>query len=84
MLESSPYRGESDELLSVSIAHHGRLFATGGSLGIMRVYDYASGKFLAEAKGHSNAITNVNFSPDDKQILSTGRDGLVIVWNCFL
>ena len=83
-LESSPYKGESDELFSVSISHNNKFFVTGGQLGIVRVYEFSSGKFIAECKAHSNAITSVRFAPDDKQIISTGRDGLVIMWNVFL
>jgi len=84
LLESSPYKGESDELLSICISHDNKYFVTGGLLGIVRLYEFQSGKFVAECRAHSNAITSVKFSPDDKQIVSAGRDGLVAVWNCFL
>jgi len=83
-LESSPYKDESDELFSVAISHNNKHFVCGGTLGIVRIYEFSSGKFIAEKKSHSNAITCVKFTPDDKQIVSTGRDGLVIVWNCFV
>lgn len=53
-------------------------------MGIVRIYDYGSGAFITECRAHSNSITSVKFSPDDKQIVSTGRDGLVAVWNYFL
>ncbi len=84
MLESSPYKGESDELLSISISHNNKFFATGGMLGIVRIYDFTTGQFVTECRAHSSTITCVKFSPDDKQIISTGRDGLVVVWNFFL
>jgi WD40 repeat protein len=84
VLESSPYKGDSDELLSISISHNNKFFVTGGQVGIVRIYDFASGSFVTECRAHSNAITSVKFSPDDKQIISTGRDGLIIVWNFFL
>jgi WD40 repeat protein len=84
VLESSPYRGESDELLSICISHNNKYFVTGGQLGIVRIYDFSNGSFIAECKAHSSTITCVKFSPDDKQVVSTGRDGLVVVWNFFL
>jgi WD40 repeat protein len=84
ILESSPYKGESDELLSISISNSNKYFVTGGMLGVVRVFEFESGKFVSECRAHSNIITNVKFSPDDKQIVSVGRDGLVAVWNCFL
>lgn len=84
MLESSPYKGESDELLSISISNSNKYFVTGGMLGVVRVFEFDSGKFVSECRAHSNVITNVKFSPDDKQIVSVGRDGLIAVWNSFL
>jgi len=84
VLESSPYRGESDELISICVSNNNKYFVTGGQLGIVRIYDFSSGDFITECRAHSNNITSVRFSPDDKQIISTGRDGLVVVWNFFL
>jgi len=84
LLESSPYKGESDELMSIAISSNNRYFATGGALGVVRIYDYTSGAFISECRAHSSSITCVKFSPDDKQLVSTGRDGLVVVWNFFL
>lgn len=65
------------------MSHNNKFFVTGGSLGIVRVWEFSSGKFVSENRAHSNAITSVKFSPDDKQIVSAGRDGMVVVWNCF-
>jgi WD40 repeat protein len=38
-LESSPNPGESEELFAVDIQSTGKLFATGGQNGIVRIYD---------------------------------------------
>jgi WD40 repeat protein len=50
----------------------------------VRLYDFSNGLFITECRAHSSMVTCVKFSPDDKQLVSTGRDGLVIVWNFFL
>ena len=84
VLESSPFKGESEELNSVAISHNNKYFAVGGALGVLRVYEFASGQFITECRAHSSAILCVKFSPDDKQLISTGKDGLVAVWNIFL
>jgi WD40 repeat protein len=68
----------------VDVSHNNKHFVTGGTMGIVRLYEFSSGKFVAEKRSHSNTVTCVKFTPDDKQIVSTGRDGLVIVWNCFV
>lgn len=53
-------------------------------MGIVRIYDYATGQFLTDARAHSGAIFSLKFSPDGKQIVSTGQDGLVAIWNVFM
>ena len=66
ILESSPYRGESDELNSVAISNSNKYFAVGGASGILRVFEFSSGKFITDCKAHSAAITCVTFSADDR------------------
>jgi len=83
VVSSSDNPSESDELYAIDITKDGQLFVTGGALGILRIWDYNDGKILSEHSGHSSTITSVRFSPDGKQIISTGRDGLVLVWNIF-
>ena len=84
LLESSPYRGETDELNGVAISNSNKYFAVGGQSGVVRLYDFSAGRFIAECKAHSRAITAIAFSADDRQVISTGRDGLIAVWNIFM
>jgi len=42
-IDSSPNPGESDELFAITVQNSGKLFATGGSMGVVRIYDMASG-----------------------------------------
>lgn len=79
---SNPKKG--DECMGLAISHDGRYFATGGSEQIVRLWDLAAGKVLAEGTGHSGCINTVAFSADDKQIVSGGRDGSILVWNLYL
>lgn len=83
IMNSSPHQQESDELFCITISPDGKYFATGGSLGIVRVWEYGSGKCLSENKGHSGTVVCIRYAPDGKQIVSTGMDGLVLVWNIF-
>lgn len=53
-------------------------------MGVLRIYDFSSGQFIHECRAHSGQIVSATFSPDDKQIISGGRDGLVSIWNIFL
>jgi WD40 repeat protein len=83
-IAGSPFKGESDELNSVVISSTNKYFAVGGALGIVRIYEFSTAKFIVECRAHSGPITCVVFSPDSKQVISTGRDGLVAIWNVYL
>jgi cilia- and flagella-associated protein 52 len=50
---------------------------------VLKLWDFASSALLAEGKGHSGSICSVKFSPDDRQIVSVGLDGNILVWNVY-
>ncbi|KAK4418970.1 Mitogen-activated protein kinase-binding protein 1 [Sesamum alatum] len=44
------------------------------------IYDYVTGKMVAQAAGHSDLITGIVFLPDCKHLVSVGADGCIFVW----
>ena len=66
ILEGSPYRGETDELNSVAISNSNKYFAVGGAQGVLRLFEFSSGKFITDCRAHSGPITSVVFSADDR------------------
>lgn len=66
LLESSPYRGETDELNAIAISNSNKFFAVGGQSGVVRLYDFQQGKFIVECKAHSSSITALAYSADDR------------------
>lgn len=78
----NPKKG--DECFALSISHDGKYFATGGSEQIVRLWDMGTGKILSEGSGHSGCINSISFSADDKQMVSAGRDGSILLWNLYL
>jgi WD40 repeat protein len=38
---------------------------------------------VVDSAGHSGTIVGLRFSPDDRQLVSVGIDGLVLVWNLY-
>lgn len=84
IISTSPNPNEDDELQSITLSKDGKYFATGGTLGIVRIWETAAQKVIAEAKAHSGVITSVTFAPDCKQLISTGTDGLTMTWNLFM
>lgn len=57
--------------------------ATGGTAGVLRVWDYHSTKLISALEGHSGSILAIAFSPDDRQIVSVAADGSIILWCIF-
>ena len=56
----------ADECNALCVSHNGRYFASGGTNQIVRIWDLKQGKILGEGFGHSNSITSLAFSYDDK------------------
>ena len=50
----------------------------------VRVWHFESAKMVCEGIGHSRAISAMQFSPDDKQLVSVGVDGSVLLWNVYV
>lgn len=45
------------------------------------VWDASTGERLFHLEGHSDSISSLTITPDDKYLLSTSADGTVIVWD---
>eukprot|EP00611_Tribonema_gayanum_P032523 TRINITY_DN9777_c0_g1_i1.p1 TRINITY_DN9777_c0_g1~~TRINITY_DN9777_c0_g1_i1.p1 ORF type:complete len:614 (+),score=249.53 TRINITY_DN9777_c0_g1_i1:165-2006(+) len=76
-------RDMSDEALGVAVSHNGRFVATAGTAQVVKLWDLASRRLLAEGRGHSGSVTALSFSADDRQLVSAGLDGNVLVWNVY-
>ena len=55
-----------------------------GVLDLRRGSRWADATRVAEVVGHSGAINDLVFSPDDKQLVTVGEDGAILVWNLYL
>ena len=64
-------------------SHNGKFLVTGGTAGVVRLWDYDSAQLLSSGTGHSGTIMSLKFSPDDRQVVSVGDDGNVFIWNIF-
>jgi WD40 repeat protein len=66
---------------SVNFSHDGRTIISGGSDGIVRIWDVISGQELQTLPGHSGAVNSASFSPDEQAIASASSDGTVKIWD---
>ena len=74
---------DNDEGLSLAMSSTGKFIVTGGTEGMLRLWNYDSCQLMCENAGHSSSINSVAFSGDDRQIVSVGDDGCLFIWNLF-
>lgn len=71
------------KLWCVEVSPSGRYIAAGTEDAKLLIYDLVSCGCIQECVGHSGGVMHLRWSPDQKQIITTGKDGCVIVWNFF-
>jgi WD40 repeat protein len=68
----------------VDVSPEGRYIACGGEDTILYIFDLNTCGCIQECAGHSSAIQSVAWSPDQKQLVSVGKDCCICVWNFFV
>lgn len=66
---------------TVRISSNGKLMATGGADGFVRLWQFPSFKPLREIKAHGQEVDDIDFSPDNQKIVSVSRDGAALIWS---
>ena len=68
---------------ALSLSPSGRFLAVGASDCQVHVLDLRSGRLVAQGHGHSEQVLSLQWTPDEKQLVSGGEDGAVCVWNFY-
>mmetsp|Transcript_42589 Transcript_42589/g.99981 ORF Transcript_42589/g.99981 Transcript_42589/m.99981 type:complete len:612 (+) Transcript_42589:132-1967(+) len=71
----------SAEVNTLDIAGSGEFFVSGGGDKVVKLWHYDEGQTQAIGIGHSGAITKVVVSPDQRNIVSVGDEGAILIWN---
>jgi WD40 repeat protein len=81
IISSNPYGkiDQADELFGLAISNDGHYVSTGGALGIIRTYDLTNSLgFVGEYFAHSKTCSGLAYTYDNKYLISTGHDSLIL------
>jgi len=74
--------GHQDYVFSCSIMDTNTIFCTGSFDETIKLWDPRCPEFIREIRAHSEAITGVQFEPNDGQVIVSGSyDGLTRLWD---
>ncbi|CAK8691667.1 unnamed protein product [Clavelina lepadiformis] len=77
-VESVPEKGFQT---AVQLSRDGTLLVTGSSDGHLRAWKVPSLVKIFDSPGHKEDVTDIDISPDGKEIASVSRDGKAFIWD---
>ena len=73
-----------EKMMTVKISHNGKYFAVGSCFGELWLFKLPECEFISKSQGHSSEINKLQWSPDDKQIVSVSSDSSLCIWNVYI
>jgi WD40 repeat protein len=55
----------------------------GSEIGEIWIFELNTFELICKSQGHSQRVNTLQWSPDDKQIISVSKDSSVCIWNFY-
>jgi len=77
------YSGSNGKIYTVALSPDEKYLAVGGYLpeDVIRIYEYKTGKLYKVLRSHKDVIFGLEFSKDNKYLLSSSADRTAKVWD---
>ncbi|GAB5035670.1 flagellar associated protein : flagellar associated protein [Nannochloropsis oceanica] len=72
--------GGEDAVVALDIVAGGEVFVSGGADKLVKVWAYDEGVVLRTGHGHSGPVQDVKVSPDERRVVSVGKEGGIFIW----
>lgn len=73
--------GHSAPINAVAASPNGKIFASAGEGGVIKLWNIASNQELKTLLHHDKSVTSISFSPNNKILASGNDDETVILWD---
>jgi hypothetical protein len=73
--------GHPTAVWAVKVSKDGKLAATAGYDGLVKLWDLPARTLKADLKKHKGWVRSLDFSPDGGTLATAGEDGTVVLWN---
>ena len=73
--------GHPTAVWAVKVSKDGKLAATAGYDGLVKLWDLPARTLKADLKKHKGWVRSLDFSPDGTMLATAGEDGTVVLWS---